>query len=159
MKVESKPDGSVVVRYDSSVWSRLGFGLAGALVLLLVYELVTGKRFGDGIGGLIGGIATALVIGTVVLERSVAEFDVAAGVVRYTRRWAWKEHAGTVRFADISHVMTETPIADKGIPSRRIVLVLHDQTTIPLTAGYSPDVDDKTLALALQLRSLVGVPR
>jgi hypothetical protein len=49
--------------------------------------------------------------------------------------------------------MNATPAAAADAQSR-IVLVLRDGTTIPLTAGFTPDVGGQTLALVEQIRTV-----
>jgi hypothetical protein len=157
MYSELSDDGKLVLRYTSAGFSRFCFVAAGALALLLAYELISGRRFGDGLPGVIAGTVFMLLLGTLAFEEALVVVDPRARTVRYRRRWAWKRSEGEVPFDAIESVLTETPIGDRGVPSRRIVLHLRGGTSVPLTTAYRPDLGDEALKLSERIREAVGL--
>jgi hypothetical protein len=156
MDIEQRPGGSLLLSYDSTLWSRWLFGAAALMAITAVYDLTIGARGDARLIGLAGGIATCLVGGIVMLETSSFTVDASTRCIQWSRRWAFQRRAGRIEFHDIAHVATERPIGDTGIPSRRIVLHLRNGETVPITVGYRPDVGDQISRAAEQLRRVIG---
>ncbi|MES2176907.1 MAG: hypothetical protein V4550_03495 [Gemmatimonadota bacterium] len=129
--------------------------IAFALSSLVAYELVTGRRFGDGIGGAVAGLVTVSLCALVSYEVSWFEFDPRAATVTYRRQWAWRRYEGTLLFADIESVVAESAIGDGPVAHRRLVLRLRNGTGVPLTAGYAAD-GGEAMAMAAAIRAALG---
>ena len=157
MHSELSDDGRLVLRHSSAGFARFCFVVAGALALLGAYELISGRRFGDGLPGVVAGTVFMLLMGTLAYDESLVVVDPRARTVRYRRRWAWKRYEGEVPFDAVESVLTETPIGDRGVPSRRIVLNLRGGTSVPLTTAYRPDVGGEALKGAERLREAIGL--
>jgi hypothetical protein len=157
MQSDLTDDGKLVLRHTSAGFSRLCFAIAGALALLLAYQLISGRRFGDGLVGAIAGTVFMLLVGTLAFDESVVVVDPRSRTVRYRRRWAWKRYEGEVPFDAIESVLAERPIGDRGVPSRRIVLHLRGGESVPLTAAYRPDLGGETLTLSERIREAIGL--
>ena len=159
MDAKESADGSLLLTYDSTLWSKWLF--AGAIVMAAtgVYDLTIGTRGDDRLIGLIGGIATCALGSLVMLETTRFHVDPCQQRIQWQRRWAFQRRSGTIRFAEIRHVAIERPIGDTGVPSRRIVLHLRDGSMIPVTVGYRPDVGDEITAAAESLRKMLGHDR
>jgi hypothetical protein len=156
MDAKHLSDGSLLLTYDSRSWSKWLFGGALIMAATAVYDLTLGTRGDDRLIGLIGGITTCALAGLVMLETTRFHADRFKRVIEWQRRWAFQRRAGTIRFADIRHVAIERPIGDHGVPSRRIVIHLHNGTMVPVTAGYRPDADDAIGGAAESLRQMIG---
>jgi hypothetical protein len=156
MDTREEADGSLVLTYDSSLWTRWLIG--GTLVLLGVaaYDYVIGPRDDERIIGLLAGAATLAVIALVMLEQCRFTLNPIPRLIEWEQRWGFRRRAGVTAFADVQHVSVETPIGDSGIPSRRVVLHLADGTLLPLTVGYKPDVDGAIARSAEMLRRVLG---
>lgn len=156
MDAKESADGSLLLTYDSTRWSKWLF--AGALVMAAtaIYDVTIGTRGDDRLIGLIGGIATCAIGGLVMLETTRFHVDRFQQLIQWQRRWAFQRRSGTIRFAEIRHVAIERPIGDTGVPSRRIVLHLHDGSMIPVTVGYRADVGDQISSAADTLRRILG---
>ena len=156
MNVRQEPDGSLLLTYDSTRWTKW---LIGATVLTLataVYDYFLGAR-GDGrLIGLLGAATTLALIGIVMLEQARFRFDPATRLIEWDQRWAFRRRAGITPFSGVKHVSVDVPIGDQGIPSRRVVLHLADGTLLPVTVGYKPDVDGAISRTAETLRVTLG---
>jgi hypothetical protein len=156
MDTREESDGSLVLTYDSSLWTRWLIG--GTLVLLGMasYNYLIGPRDDERIIGLLAGAATLAVIALVMLEQCRFTLNPIPRLIEWEQRWGFRRRAGVTAFADVQHVSVETPIGDTGIPSRRVVLHLTDGSFLPLTVGYKPDVDGAIAQSAEMLRRVLG---
>jgi hypothetical protein len=130
------PDGSLLLTYDGRLWSKWLLGGALLMAGTAVYDMTIGTRGDDRLIGLIGGIATCVGAAAVMWETARWRVDPFHRRIEWDRRWAFQHRSGTLRFADVRHVAIEVPIGDEGVPSRRVVLHLHNGSMIPLTVGY-----------------------
>jgi hypothetical protein len=156
MNLREQPDGSLVLTYDSSLWTKW---LIGATVLMLgtaVYDYFIGARGDDRLIGLLGGAATTGLIALVFLEQCRFRVDPVSRLVEWDQRWGFRRRTGVVAFSQIQHVSVEVPIGDRGIPSRRVVMHLANGTLLPITVGYKPDVDGAIERAADTLRVALG---
>jgi hypothetical protein len=156
METQELPDGGLLLTYDSRLWSKWLFGGALIMIATAIYDMTIGTRGDDRLIGLIGGIATCALAGLVVYETTRFHVDRFNRLIVWQRRWGFQWRSGTTAFADIRHVAIEVPIGDHGIPSRRIVLHLHDGSMIPVTVGYRPDLGDEIARTAETLRRMIG---
>jgi hypothetical protein len=156
MDSKQLPDGSLLLTYDSTAWSKWLFGGAAVMVATAVYDLTVGTRGDDRLIGLIGGAVTCALTGLVMLETTRFHVDRFKRVIEWRRRWAFQRRSGTINFSDVTHVALDRPIGDTGIPSRRIVLHLRDGSAVPVTAGYRPDVGEQISSAAETLRGIIG---
>ena len=156
METREEPDGSVLLTYDSSLWTRW---LIGATVLLLgtaLYDYFIGDRGDARVIGLLGGAATCALTALVMLEQSRFRVDPKSRLIEWEQRWGFRQRAGVTPFADVKHVSAERPIGDTGVPSRRVCLHLADGSLLPITVGYRPDGDEKISGAAQLLRRVLG---
>jgi hypothetical protein len=154
MLTERTSDDRLIFRYEARAMSRLLSDVALALAALVAFEAITGRRFGDGIGGAIAGSLTAALCALLSYEVSWFEFDARSSTITYRRRWAFRRYRGAVQFADVEAVRCEAAIG-KSVPHRRVALRLRDGTSVPLTAGYAPDRGE-SLTIAEQIRGVLG---
>src|SRR5918993_2769751 len=156
MDVRHQPDGSLLLTYDSTRWTKLAIG--GTLLLLgtATYDYFIGARGDDRVIGLLGAATTLALIGIVMLEQSRFRFDPATRLIEWDQRWAFRRRAGITPFNDVQHVSVDVPIGDSGIPSRRVVLHLANGILLPVTVGYKPDVDGSISRTAETLRVTLG---
>jgi hypothetical protein len=156
MDVREEPDGTLLLTYDGTVWTKW---LIGATVLMLataVYDYVIGARGDDRLVGLLAGAATTAAAALVMLEQSSFRVDPKSRLIEWQQRWAFRQKAGVTAFADVRHVSAERPIGDNGVPSRRLVLHLADGSLLPITVGYRPDGDERILRGGEMLRRVLG---
>lgn len=149
-------DGSLLLTYDGRLWSRWLLGGALLMAATAVYDLTIGARGDDRLIGLIGGIATCAGAAAVMFETARWRVDPFHRRIEWERRWAFQHRFGTLAFADVRHVAIEVPIGDDGVPSRRVVLHMHDGSMIPVTVGYRTDGDHRIVNAAEALRALLG---
>src|SRR5918993_5379434 len=156
MDVRHQPDGSLLLTYDSTRWTKLAIG--GTLLLMgtAVYDYFMGARGDDRLVGLLGAATTLALIGIVMLEQSRFRFDPATRLIEWDQRWAFRRRGGVTPFTDVKHVSLEVPIGDRGIPSRRVVLHLTGGTLPPVTVGYKADIDGSISRTAEMLRVTLG---
>jgi hypothetical protein len=157
MDVREEPDGSLLLTYDSSLWTKW---LIGATLLMLgtaVYDYFMGARGDERIIGLLGGATTLGLIALVFLEQARFRVDPVSRLVEWDRRWGFRRRSGVTPFSDIKHVSVEVPIGDSGIPSRRVVLHLSNGELLPVTVGYKPDIGDAISKAADTLRLKLGL--
>lgn len=156
MDVRHQPDGSLLLTYDTTRWTKW---LIGATLLMLgtaVYDYFIGARGNDRLIGLLGAATSLALIGIVMLEQARFRFDPTTRLIEWDQRWAFRRRAGVTPFSGVTHVSVEVPIGDRGIPSRRVVLHLADGTLLPVTVGYKPDVDGSISRTAETLRVTLG---
>ena len=156
MDAREEPDGSLLLTYDSSLWTKW---LIGATILLLgtaAYDYFIGTRGDDRMIGLLAGAATCAITAVVILEQSRFRIDPASRLIEWEQRWGFRRRAGVTPFADVTHVSVERPIGDTGVPSRRVVLHLADGTLLPVTVGYKPDIDEAISKAAETARRALG---
>jgi len=156
MDTREEADGSVLVTYDSSLWTRWSIGATLVLLGTAVYDYFIGGRGDERVIGLLAGAATLAVIALVMLEQCRFRFDPVSRLIEWEQRWGLRRRLGVTAFGDVQHVSVETPIGDTGIPSRRVVLHLIDGTLLPITVGYKPDVDGAIARSAETLRRILG---
>jgi hypothetical protein len=156
MDVRHLPDGSLLLTYDSTRWTR--WAIAATLLLLgtAAYDYFIGPRGEDRVLGLLGAATTLGLIGIVMLEQSRFRFDPVTRLIEWDQRWAFRRRSGVTPFNDVKHVSVEVPIGDRGIPSRRVVLHLANGSLLPVTVGYKPDVDGSISRTAETLRVTLG---
>ena len=156
MDMTKSADGSLLLTYDGRLWSKWLLGGALLMSATAVYDLTIGARGDDRLIGLIGGIATCAGAAAVMFETARWRVDPFHRRIEWERRWAFQLRSGTLAFADVRHVAIEVPIGDDGVPSRRVVLHMHDGAMIPVTVGYRPDGDGHIANAAEALRALLG---
>lgn len=156
MEMTKSADGSLLLTHDGRLWSKWLLGGALLMVATAVYDLTIGSRGDDRLIGLIGGIATCAGAAAVMFETARWRVDPFHRRIEWERRWAFQHRSGTLAFADVRHVAIEVPIGDDGVPSRRVVLHMHDGSMIPVTVGYRPDGDSHIVNAAEELRALLG---
>lgn len=156
MDVHPQPDGSLLITYDSTRWTRLSIGATLLLLGTAVYDYVIGARGDERVIGLLGAATTLAVIGIVMLEQARFRFDPATRLIEWDQRWAFRRRAGITPFSEVTHVSVDVPIGDRGIPSRRVVLHLAGGILLPMTVGYKPDVDGSISRTADTLRVTLG---
>ena len=156
MVMTRSADGSLLLTYDGRLWSRWLLGGALLMAATAVYDMTIGSRGDDRLIGLIGGIATCVAAAAVMFEIARWRVDPFHRRIEWERRWAFQHRSGTLAFADVRHVAIEVPIGDDGVPSRRVVLHMHDGSMIPVTVGYRPDGDNHIANAAEALRAMIG---
>lgn len=156
MDTREEADGSLLLTYDSSLWTRWLIGATLVLLGTAAYDYFIGARGDERVIGLLAGAATLALIALVILEQCRFRVDPASRLIEWEQRWGFRRRVGVAAFADVQHVSVETPIGDTGIPSRRLVLHLADGTLLPLTVGYKPDVDGAIARSAETLRRVIG---
>jgi hypothetical protein len=156
MESRQEADGTLLLTYDSTLWTKW---LIGATLLLLgtaAYDYFIGTRGDDRLMGLLVGAATTALGALALLEQSSFRVDPKSRLIEWQQRWAFRQRAGVTPFADVRHVSAERPIGDNGVPSRRVVLHLADGSLLPVTVGYRTDGDEKILQAAERLRRALG---
>ena len=156
MDTREDADGSLLLTYDSSSWTKWLIGVTLVLLATAVYEYFFGTRGDERIIGLLAGAATTAIVALVMLEQSTFRADPKSRLIEWQQRWGFRQRAGITPFADIKHVSAERPIGDTGIPSRRVCLHLADGSLLPVTVGYRPDGDEKITRAAESLRRVLG---
>lgn len=157
MKYETDPDGRIVLSYDGTGLARLVFAVAALLLALAAHTYLTRPAKRERLIGSIAGFITCTIAGVVLIERSRFEFHPWSRTILWRRRWAWSAHEGVTPFDRVGAVAVQRPIGDRGVPSRRLSLLLKEGGEIPLTDGYKPDVSGEFLELADKLRAIVGL--
>jgi hypothetical protein len=155
MESERTADGGLILKYESRTTSRLLLLIALVLAALIGYELVTGRRFGDGVGGAVAGLVTVAICALLTCEVSWFLVDPRTATISYRRQWAFRRLRGTVSFADVERVLAESSIGNRSVARRRVVFHLRDGTAVPLTAAYMPDRGE-AIAIAGQIGALLG---
>ena len=156
MTTTEEANGSILLTYDSSRWTKW---LIGGTLLMLVtaaYDYFIGARRDDRLIGLLAGAATLALTALVILEQSRFRLDPVSRLIEWEQRWGFRRRAGVTPFADVTHVSVERPIGDTGVPSRRLVLHLADGTLLPVTVGYKPDVDEAIAKAGEMVRRVLG---
>ena len=156
MDTREEADGSVLLTYDSSWWTRWLIGATLVLLGAALYDYFIGGGGDERVIGLLAGAATLAVIALVMLEQCRFRFDPVSRLIEWEQRWGFRRRLGVTAFGDVQHVSVETPIGDTGIPSRRVVLHLTDGTLLPITAGYKVDGDGAIARSAETLRRILG---
>jgi len=156
MTIDERDDGSLLVTYDSAGLTWLM--LAGTALCLAVagYDEFLGARGAERLVGLLGAATTCLIVAIVFYERARFQFSPDSRTVVWRRKWALRQHSGSIAFDSIQSVLVERPIGDEGTPSRRIVLKTIHGEDVPLTVGYRPDGDGVVLHIAGRIRALLG---
>ena len=158
MHTREEPDGSLLLTYDSSLWTKWLIGATLVLLGTAAYDYFIGRRGDERMIGLLAGAATTALSALVMLEQSTVRVDPRSRLIEWQQRWGFRQRAGVTPFADVTHVSAERPIGDTGVPSRRVCLHLADGSLLPLTVGYRPDGDGAISKAAEQLRRVLGQP-
>ena len=156
MDTREDADGSLVLTYDSSLWTKWLIGATLVLLGTAAYDYFIGARGDQRLIGLLAGAATTALSALVVLEQSTFRVDPRSRLIEWEQRWGFRRRAGITTFADIKHVSAERPIGDSGVPSRRVCLHLADGSLLPVTVGYRTDADQKITKAAEALRTALG---
>ena len=156
MDTREDADGSLLLTYDSSLWTKWLIGATLVLLGTSAYDYFIGARGDERIIGLLAGSATTAIAALVMLEQSTFRVDPTSRVIEWEQRWGFRRRAGFTPFADIKHVSAERPIGDSGVPSRRVCLHLADGSLLPITVGYRPDADQRITSAAEALRRVLG---
>jgi hypothetical protein len=99
--------------------------------------------------------ATMFIPVIVMFERAKFEFDCGTNLMTWERRRTWGMRGGTVPFAEVKEVAVQRPLADSGVPSRRVCLITGEGE-IPITIAYVTDPDDTASAVAARIRAILG---
>jgi len=158
MQARDRGDGTLVVTYDGTRLPKFLFVIALIFAGTATYDMVLGARGTDRLIGLVGGITTCVLAGLMFLEQSHFAFDASARTIVWSRRWGFRRRSGSIPFDRVREVAVQRPLGDDGAPSRRIALQIHDGPEVPITVGYSSDIDDEVLAIASQIRARLGQP-
>jgi hypothetical protein len=156
MDAHQNADGTLLLTYDSSLWTKWLIGATLVLLGTAAYDYFIGARGDDRMIGLLGGAATTALSALVMLEQCAFRVDPRTRLIEWEQRWGFRRRAGVTPFAEVRHVSAERPIGDNGVPSRRVVLHLADGSLLPVTVGYRPDGDQKISSAAEQLRRVLG---
>lgn len=157
MESREEADGTLIVSHDSRRLALFLFTLGALFLATLAYDLTLGTRGTQRAMGLVGAAATCLLSGLMFFESARFAFDARRRRIDWRRRFAFSRRAGSLLFEEIRDVAIETPIGDDGVPSRRIAFKLADGSALPMSAGFSPDHGDVTLALAGRIRTVLGI--
>jgi hypothetical protein len=156
MESRQDADGTLLLTYDSTRWTKWLIGATLVLLGTAAYDYFIGARGDERLIGLLGGAATTALGALGLLEQSSFRVDPKSRLIEWQQRWAFRQRAGVTAFADVRHVSAERPIGDNGVPSRRVVLHLADGSLLPVTVGYRTDGDGKILRAAELLRRALG---
>lgn len=156
MKLTEINGGGLMVEHDDTRVARLLLAIGLALLLLGLYRYyVTHDR-----EKLVGGsaaFATCVVAWFFVGERAVFRVEPQMGLIRWKRRRMFVSREGAIHFSDVRSVLVQTPIGDRGIPSRRVAIITRDGKEFPIATAYKPDNDDACPALAARLREVLSI--
>jgi len=155
MTIDERPDGTILVTYDSTRLTWLMLAVGGVCLATAGYDVFIGARGAGRLAVLLGAAGTCLLVAIILLERARFEFASGTRVVTWRRRWALRHHSGSIPFGSIQRVLVERPIGDDGTPSRRITLKTITDEEIPMTVGYRPDADGAVLHIADGIRVLL----
>jgi hypothetical protein len=159
MRIVRQTEDALIVESDGRV-------VAGVfLVCFIAFAVFAGVKYftdanavhGESFQGALGAALMGLLGFLAVFERSTFDFDGRARALHWHRQRAFRRRAGVVAFGEIQAVVAQRPIADDGIPSRRVVLRLAGEE-LPLSIGYDSDGDGRCLRLAEAIRQFVGLP-
>jgi hypothetical protein len=156
METREDADGTLLLTYDSSLWTKWLIGATVVLLATAVYDYFIGARSDQRVIGLLAGAATTAITALVMLEQSTFRVDPATRLIEWQQRWGFRQRAGITPFTDVKHVSAARPIGDSGVPSRRVCLHLADGSLLPVTVGYRPDGDEKIAKAAELLRRVLG---
>jgi hypothetical protein len=156
MKVQEPVAGTMVIAYDSWALTRLMSVFAVVFLGVAGYDVFIGVRGTGRLIGLLAAAGTCLGVAVIFLEAASFELVAATRTITWSRRWALRQHSGTITFASVQSVQAERPMGDDGTPSRRIVFRTTDGATVPLTVGYQPDPDGEVLKIADRIRRFIG---
>src|SRR5687767_5223263 len=156
MDTREEADGSLLLTYDSSVWTKWLIGATLVLLGAAAYDYFIGTRRDERLIGLLAGAATCAITALLMLEQVSFRVDPRSRLIEWQQRWGFRQRAGVTSFADVRHVSVERPIGDSGLPSRRVCLHLADGSLLPITVGYRPDGDEQISKAAEKLRQVLG---
>jgi len=156
VNAERQADGSLLLTYDSSLWSKWAIAFTIVLLGTAGYDYFIGTRGDERMIGLLAGAATTALTALVILEQSRFRLDPLTRLIEWEQRWGFRRRSGILKFADVQHVSVDVPIGDDGVPSRRIVFHLSNGTLLPVTVGYRPDADNEIMNAAETIRGVLG---
>ena len=146
----------MVISYDSWALTRLMFVFAVLFLGIAGYDVFIGARGTDRLIGLLAAAGTCLAVAIIFLEKASFEFVRTTETITWRRRWALRQHSGTIPFAAVQSVHAERPLGDDGMPERRVIFRTTDGTEIALTVGYQPDPNGEVLKIAERIRVVLG---
>jgi hypothetical protein len=152
---DERPDGTLVLTHDSSLLAKGLLVVTAVLLATAAYDRQVGND-SERLLGLLGGAATTLLAGLLLLERSRVRIDPRTRRITWDRRWGLSRRSRVMPFATVTSVEVERPLGDEGVPSRRIVFRLADGSEVPATAGYHADPDGEVVRTAERIRGLLG---
>ena len=158
MTATPQPDGSLLLTYDGSGFSKGAIAISLVLLITAAYDYFIGTRGDERMIALLASAALTALMALVLLEQSRFRLDPVTRLIEWESRWGFSRRSGLLKFADVQHVSVEVPLGDSGVPSRRIVLHLSDGSLLPVTKGYRPDNGDEILKTADAVRGLLGQP-
>jgi hypothetical protein len=146
----------LVVTYEGTTLPKFLFAVGLVFAATAVYDVTIGSRGTDRMVALIGAIVVCVGSALVSFERSEFKFDPRTRQVRWSRRWAWSNKAGTLAFDRIRSVIAQTMGETREYPDRRICLQPIDGPLVPLTAAYMPDAQGELVRIADNIRTMIG---
>jgi hypothetical protein len=149
-------DGTLAVTHDSTLWSKVLFGLALLLMATAAYDYFVGTWHTNRLIGLLAGVATCALGGVVTLDQARIRVDPRTRTIAWDRRWGFRRRSGALSFDEVTSIGADRPVGDDGVPSRRIVLWTRDGRRIPLSAGYQVDANGDVLRTVEQIRRMLG---
>src|SRR5687768_534509 len=98
MDTREEADGSLLLTYDSSLWTRWLIGATLVLLGTAAYEYVIGSRGDERVIGLLAGAATLALIALVILEQCRFRVDPASRLIEWEQRWGFRRRVGVTAF-------------------------------------------------------------
>lgn len=157
MQARQEPDGSLILTYDGSAWSKGLLAAAIAFFAAALWFKLTGSRDTERLIGLLAGGGLCLAGSLGFFETAFVRIDPATQNITWRRRWALSSGRGNLPFSRVRNVIVESPTGTRRVPMQRITLRLTDGTYLPLTYGCRPD-DGRLARAAMQLRKTLGQP-
>jgi hypothetical protein len=115
--------------------------VAFPVAAFLLYQAVKAFREGDRTRDVVGASIAAVLFffaGAVFTQRTRFEFDLAARHLRWSRRGLFNRAGGDLPFDQIRHALVQTSNSSDGATAR-VVLLLADDSQLPLTRAYDAD--------------------
>lgn len=156
MKVERENNGNLSIIYDGTRLSILSLGVFVAALVWLAFEYVNAGSGTERFQGLVGTSITFLLIGIIFWEKSEFRFDAGRKELLWKKARYFRYRSGRIHFSDIKAIIIGSPVGDEGLPSRRIELIMK-QETLPITTSYKSYKDEFILTLTSELKELVGL--
>src|SRR5262249_17928320 len=122
---------------------------------LAAYEILSGRRFGDGPGAAVAGAIVAVLMALLSYDVTSCTIDPRTSTIVYRRRWLLRRTEMRMPFADVLQVLPDAE-PGRGTPAhRRVVLVLKDGTTVPIVGAFRPDAGE-LVSVAAAIRDVLG---